>query len=400
VSTSDGKLVISRGLRSAVKAWKPQAIVEEMRHMPQAQRELAESSTLVNLAVCSADSALALASSGFVELEDLSRMGMRDARLAMWQLPATDGALVSMGHLGSRAMGGNAAGSGAALGGGLHDLLFCTTERGGAVAYDPRSGSEAWRLTYETPLGLMQAHASDAGAHWLLLGSSSGHCVLWDLRYALRLKVWQCPNACRIHSMLQVRPTGSIRPSVLMGAADNTIYGWEIGESPRCSLVLQAADAAALSPSGPSGSCGLEPQRPLTLSSSTMPMGAHSVRALLAPLDGSCVLSASSDTRLRCWQLQGDVSKSFTIGGQRAEAPPVAYREVRSTASPSGCRVVQEYTASGVVGAAMPVGLRAMVTGAADAGCTAAITSAVYCAAPQSGLLLAGSLDGTVRVWR
>ena len=75
-----------------------------MRHTPQAQRELAEGSTLVNLAVCSADSALALASSGFVELEDLSRMGMRDARVATWQLPATDGVLVSMGHLGSRAM--------------------------------------------------------------------------------------------------------------------------------------------------------------------------------------------------------------------------------------------------------------------------------------------------------
>eukprot|EP00966_Prymnesium_polylepis_P061400 1424561-Prymnesium_polylepis.1 len=33
-------------------------------------------------------------------------------------------------------------------------------------------------------------------------------------------------------------------------------------------------------------------------------------------------------------------------------------------------------------------------------GCTAAITSAAYCGGLDSGLLLLGSLDGTIRVWK
>ena len=43
----------------------------------------------------------------------------------------------------------------------------------------------------------------------MLCGSSTGHCVLWDVRYGLRLREWQLPNAARIHSMLHVRPPGS-----------------------------------------------------------------------------------------------------------------------------------------------------------------------------------------------
>ena len=77
-----------------------------------------------------------------------------------------------------------------------------------------------------------------------------------------------------------------------------------------------------------------------------------------------------------------------------------------------GCRVMREVRAltlrdsSSVTlgaGPAKDLAQRPAAVGAEDMGCTAAVTSIVYCAAPQAqqaGLLLAGSLDGTVRVWR
>lgn len=39
-----------------------------------------------------------------------------------------------------------------------------------------------------------QAITADANANWLVGGSSSGQCVLWDLRYSLKLRSWQIPD--------------------------------------------------------------------------------------------------------------------------------------------------------------------------------------------------------------
>ena len=86
------------------------------------------------------------------------------------------------------------------------------------------------------------------------------------------------------------------------------------------------------------------------------------------------------------------------LGGQPPDAPRTAYEERSATARP-GCRVLREVrTASGTPFG--PGSYHSSAWGAADFGCHAAVTSAVYCPAPQPGLLVAGSLDGIVRVWR
>ena len=399
--------------------------------------------------VCQHDGAVALASSdGAVTLLATERLGHPDAVISRFALPTEDGALLAMGSLG-RPGGGAASAS--------DPLLLYTTEAGEAVAVDPRSGTAAWRLRCERPLGLMQAFASDAACHWLLLGSSTGHCVLWDLRYSLRLHAWQSPTASRIHTLLPVRTPNSARPTVLAGLDDNVVVGYELGDAaPRCILLLQPVDAAdhvALAYAAPSlppltlahppplmmapppasvaaaaataaaagGSSPLRPSAPPTASASHggSAAGSHSVRALAAPLDGSCVLTASSDTRLRCWQLQGDAGASFTVGGLPADAQPTRFENARGLTNAAGCRVLREMRAEtgatgGPTAAAEAAGAasataaqRAATVGAEDVGCTAAVTSVVYCPSPsrapqpqQPGLLLAGSLDGIVRVWR
>ena len=139
------------------------------------------------------------------------------------------------------------------------------------------------------------------------------------------------------------------------------------------------------------------------------------MRTLLAPIDGSSVLTGSSDTRLRCWRLgPGDAPRSFTVGGPPADAPaPMAYGELQ-LAVPGGvaCRVLREYLRpmsanSAMAAAASSAGAHVGVAagpsaGAEDRGCAAAVTSAVFYAGQgaANGLLLAGSLDGTVRVWK
>ena len=149
----------------------------------------------------------------------------------------------------------------------------------------------------------MQHHVSDAHGNWLLFGSSTGHCVLWDVRYGFELHCWQLPGAPKIRSMLHVRPNNTPRPIVFMGVDENVISGWEVSETPRCALLLQSAetsDAAATLAAGP-------PSPPMTTLKAAVSNGTHAARTLLGPLDGSCVLSGGSDMRLRCWRLRRDI---------------------------------------------------------------------------------------------
>ena len=449
------RVLYSRGTSSPVKVWVPHAIVEESTYTPVARHVLPAGVSATGL--CAGfgpfEGCLALGSTdGVVQALAADRIGAAEAQVWAHGLEESQGSMLSLTALGSGGAGGASGfggGSSAPHSASPHSsLLLYTTEAGGAHAIDPRTGRTAWSLAHERPLGLMQCAASDAGANWAIFGSSSGHCVLWDLRYAIRLHAWQLPSGSGIRSMLPVRPAGSSRPTVLMGTDDHLVSGWELGGGARCTLLLQtadvsdaAADAAAASPLPPMSA----PPRPLASgagevarSGSGAPQrnvaqrsaARHSVRALLAPLDGSCVLTASSDAQMRCWQLaSGAAARSFTIGSAmrplggggpvNSLRPSTTFYEHVAT---SGCRVVRELpvghaattvpnSAGGVAGVAGGGGPFPSVAagihqagisscGADDVGCVAAVTSAVYCNTAAHGMLFAGSLDGTIKAWR
>ena len=427
VTSSDGATVYSRGRTSVVKAWSTQAVVDEIVQSPAAGHAIGRDETASALCLLPGDMYLGLGCSGSSEGSSLqllaaSRLGSPDASSLSLRLPTEEGAILH-----AACLGGDPSST----------TLMYTTESGAVHGLDPRTGKAAWGLAHERSLGLLQTHAADASGVWMLLGSSTGSCILWDMRYRLRLNTWQTggPPAAvatggsrrRIHALLSTRAPGTTRPTVLVGSDGNLVSGWEIGEaSPRCAFVLQPVDvpdadadtAAAASP-GPSGgastyAAGAGAPRSYApavapAAAAAVPASQHSTRALLATRDAGCVVTASSDARLRCWRLQPDeAGRSFLLGGQPAEASDTSFDERRA---PSGCRVLRErlapppLTTAAAAAAAgapprQPPSQRAASFGTADAGCAAAITSAVYCGAPQPGLLLAGSLDGTVRVWR
>ncbi|KOO53768.1 phosphoinositide 3-kinase regulatory subunit 4-like protein [Chrysochromulina tobinii] len=204
------------------------ALIEEFSHSPIARQPLpGQSVTASGVAFCMQDAAVALATSdgtqalqgsasSHVSLLAMERFGAPDALISRFSLSGEQGCLLNLGVL-----GGGGAGGGGGGGGGL---VLYTTESGEACAIDPRSGGAAWRVRCGRPLGLMQAHATDAAGQWLVLGSSTGHCVLWDLRYSLKLKLatWQCPNASRVHTMLAAQQAGLL----LAGSLDGTVRVW------------------------------------------------------------------------------------------------------------------------------------------------------------------------------
>jgi hypothetical protein len=318
----------------------------------------------------------------------------------------------------------------------------------------------------ERRLGLMHCWASDGGAQWLTLGSSTGQCVLFDLRYQLRLSSWCCASRSRIHSMVPYRAPsvgGSGLPApqcVLLGSGAGLLTGWELGHAPRCSLVLQPAavsDAAAEAAAAPATVClsgaglrfgtagawagGARHAEPPARARAPAPAPAPAppphagastaappaIRAVLASADGGAVVSASDDMHLCCWRLApGEAARSFVVGGAPGAAdargaPLRSFDERLLQRGGNSCRLVHElrsqhptaaFGEGGGGAAATAAGTlppprtpRAQGGGAAESGGSseyrAAITSAICSTVPHAaGILLAGSLDGTVKVWR
>ena len=232
-----------------------------------------------------------------------------------------------------------------------------------------------------------------------------------------------------------------------------------LGEAiPRPALVLQpagipdaAADAAAAPPLDASSADAAGPPAPTD--------GSRGVRALLSSCDGSSMLTASTDMVLRSQGLRLFGTAPSTLSepaSRRSAAGGRGCRRAATTASPSAAartarrsrprpraccpralscsrrrrrltarevcawerRSARDSHASNVApvgggaseadggGTATP--LPSSHTPAGEAGplgggsgeCHAAITALVYCATQQPGLLIAGSLDGIVHVWR
>ena len=383
--SADGRALLSRGTTSTVKLWRPAHFERELVHAPAAAHALPEGIKAAAVCVAPGDTHAALGTSdGALRLLPFERFAGSSA--PAFQLTADDGALLALGATDAR--GG---------------LLFYATEAGGVHACDARAARPAFRLDHPPRLGLMRTWATDADATSMVVGSHTGHCVLWDLRYALRLRTWQLPTRAPIHTLLYTRAVERRPPVVLVGSADGAISGWEIGESPKATLVLQpegvsdadaeraAAPAVVGGGSGGGGGGGAP--------SGGSELDEKSTRALLATADGSLVVSAGADLRVRCWRL-GDIARSGVLCGLPAGAPHPAYDE---RLLPSGCRVVRELPAAagGVgLGGAPPAERGGVADEGGGAEFRAAITSAVYCGANQPGLLLGGSLDGTVKVWR
>ena len=149
-------------------------------------------------------------------------VGQAASTAASFRLKDDDGALLSLSALGGASNASSSGfGSASSVAPPHSPLLLYTTESGHAVAVDPRKGGEV-EADARAAAWADASLRGDTNGNWLLLGSSTGHCVLWDLRYAIRLHSWQCPGGPRIRSMLHVRPHGAARPTVLLAGMTTT----------------------------------------------------------------------------------------------------------------------------------------------------------------------------------
>jgi len=344
----------------------------------------------VAIAPCATDESFALACScgpaygSKIQVLSLERMGAADAVFAGFELSDVDGAVLCMSAINTSARLGSMVTSA--------ELLAYSTRGGAVCAYDPRSGTAPWRMEHGKDIGMITAFADDPFSNCLVCGSSTGHCVLWDVRYAAKLRHLQCPGGRAIHCLLPFRTPSSSRTMVLMGLQDDLVAGGDLGDMPQCCFTWQMPELGDQS----SGAASIPTRLPCTAQTPhrTAPSEAacvadmlsssdHSIRALLGSSDSECVLTAGGDACMRRWrltQITPDVHGCHMFG------------------TGAGLEDNEELIASYAYVPCEPlVALGADSSSASlETVCTAAVTSLVYCRRPGPGLLFAGSLDGSI----
>eukprot|EP00736_Rhodelphis_marinus_P006848 Rmarinus@m.22575 len=130
-------------------------------------------------------------------------------------------------------------------------LLFCSTQRGGVHAFDPRLGKDVWTLHHDPRQGLAAALAIDPAGQWLVVGTRRGYFSVWDVRFQLPVKTWRHPSGAAVHTLIphSVTVRHPRRPSaaVLAAVGPNEVNVFDI-ERGECGSIFKAYTPTARPP--------------------------------------------------------------------------------------------------------------------------------------------------------
>jgi len=306
-------------------------------------------------------------------------------------------------------------------------MLVFATDAGTIHGWDLRKGIAAWKLRLGPQAGLITAIAlpQEGDPVWLVVGTSRGILVLFDLRFSIILRAWLHPSKAKIRRLLISKATCS-DPYVFVAGGSNEValFNLDSGESVQClrtvpteisateakkETLLEPIDLRLLCPlsssdwlKGPyvENDVWKELGKSELEASGTR---SHNVRAILCPFDmfnsrgypshfPNSILTAGTDRRIRYWQA-GDPSLCYSIFDQ--EFGMTAEHFWDSLEKTTLCREdisfkLDQQRAS--EGRGLPH---------ASSNHRDAILDLAYIAPPTSsfGYLLSASRDGIVKAW-
>ncbi|GFX71305.1 phosphoinositide 3-kinase regulatory subunit 4 [Trichonephila clavipes] len=182
---------------------------------------------------------------------------------------------------------------------GSQSVLAYATVTGSIVGWDLRSPGTAWKLENDAQKGLITSFCTDPHHCWLVVGTSRGNMICWDLRFQLPITTITHPTNSRIRNMLvHPRKRSSIFTSV---QGNNEVSLWDLETQGRLMTLWSEKDIPPLSQTQKSRS---------------------SIYSMCwsYPEQGSSLLTAGSDMRIRHWDLKNP-SNSHIIVGAAYETP-------------------------------------------------------------------------------
>ncbi|GFQ80252.1 phosphoinositide 3-kinase regulatory subunit 4 [Trichonephila clavata] len=259
---------------------------------------------------------------------------------------------------------------------GSQSVLAYATVTGSIVGWDLRSPGTAWKLENDAQKGLITSFCTDPHHCWLVVGTSRGNMICWDLRFQLPITTITHPTNSRIRNMLvHPRKRSSIFTSV---QGNNEVSLWDLETQGRLMTLWSEKDVPPLSQTQKSR---------------------HSIYSMCwsYPEQGSSLLTAGSDMRIRHWDLKNP-SNSHIIVGAAYETPVPLTNTTYNLRLIDGTEVICEHGLKEEKGSLSddvarrypetpPVGHYDCI-------------SAIATLQTTQPLILSGSKDGVVKVWK
>ena len=229
---------------------------------------------------------------------------------------------------------------------GGQNILCLATTRGKLCGLDLRTNKEAWDLTNNGRFGLTLSMAVDPLENWVVIGTSLGYHVVWDMRFQLPIRHWQHTGhgKSHVHHVYQLKPHPT-QPSSIISAVsgNNEVSIWDMETATRRQMLW----------AGPAQPFGEMTHNPAQL---------HSVRGMTTCIvdNSPVVLTGGTDRAIRLWNLADSsqcahivspITKSknihFSFKTQVIEGVEV-FREMKSTLDTTGTADEQAATESHV----------------------------------------------------
>lgn len=224
-------------------------------------------------------------------------------------------------------------------------LLVSSNASGAIRAMDLRmapTAGPAWATQLAPREGLPRCIAPQGTRppSWLVVGSSTGLCFLWDLRMGIESWARDVTGGAPVTAMLPVRPRASDQgPGLFVGMSDNGVLLHELGAPSEAQPLLALRPAIGRGPPlalAGRGQPGAEPSAQLQEGGLDPRWLEHErlqyrITALVAPPDGAFLLTAGTDGCVRCWD-RGMPRDSRLVCGP----PSSSEREFRATLADGG----------------------------------------------------------------
>lgn len=187
---------------------------------------------------------------------------------------------------------------------GSQNVIAYTTVNGLIVGWDIRAQRVAWRLQNSPRLGLVTSFDVHHELSWLVLGTSDGAHICWDMRFQLPVNTVHHPNRSHVRRCLVNQSTASSIVSSVQG--NNEIDFWDVETNTR-QRALWASKSPVLSTTQSSPHC------------------INGIQLGYAHGRAAFVIAAGNDMRIRFWDLVTPGDSQIVVPGADDTPDPVVY---------------------------------------------------------------------------
>lgn len=187
---------------------------------------------------------------------------------------------------------------------GSQNVIAYTTVHGLIVGWDLRSQHVAWKLQNDPKLGLITSFDVHHELSWLVLGTSSGSHICWDMRFQLPVNTIQHSKNARIRRCVVNQAVPSSIVSSIEG--NNEVNFWDVETNTR-QKTLWASTSPLLS---------------------TTQSSRHCVKGMHLGYSGgkaAFLLTAGNDLKIRFWDLLTPSESQVVAAGAGDKSEPAVY---------------------------------------------------------------------------